>query len=248
MIFALANGALIATALGLFFLADPNTFFWFLEPAHSRYGFFFALVLLFAAAEWINAQRYESAVRLMTSWGTTLVAIAVLGLQFLHTVDLKALVNPGPATEAAQTANTPPKKRPAKQAAAPLQQATTYGEVEIKARRNGNFYTRAKVNGSSVRVLIDTGATFVALRYEDAEALSLDPLNLDYTVEVNTANGVSYAAPVELDEVTIGGITVNDVEAIVTKPGTMHITLLGMSYLGRAGGFRVEGDTLVLGN
>ena len=248
MIFALANGALIAAALGLFFLGDPGTFFWFLEPAHSRYAFFGALVLLFAAAEWVNAQRYESAVRLMTSWGTSLVAIAILGLQFFNTVNVKALINQDAAPEAQQTAEAQPQKRRAKKAGAPIQQATAYGEVEIKAGRNGNFYTRADVNGKSVRVLVDTGATFVALRYQDAEALSLDPLNLDYTVKINTANGVSYAAPVDLDEITIGGITVNNVEAIVTKPGTMHITLLGMSYLGRAGGFRVEGDTLVLGN
>ncbi len=248
MIFALANGALIFSALGLFFLGDPDTFFWFLEPSHSRYGFFGTLVALFAAAEWINAQRHETPARLMTSWGTSLVAIAILGLQFINTVDVKALVaqNLTPGDQGASSAAPAP--APEAPEAAPLQQATTYGEVEIKAGRNGNFYARANVNGSNVPVLIDTGATFVALRYEDAEALSLDPLNLDYTMKISTANGVSYAAPVELDEVTIGGITVNNVDAIVTKPGTMHITLLGMTYLSRAGGFRVDGDTLILGN
>ena len=54
MTFALGNIALVAAALGLFFLGDPATLFWFLDPAHSRYGFFAVLVILFASAEWLN--------------------------------------------------------------------------------------------------------------------------------------------------------------------------------------------------
>ena len=246
MIFALANGALIATALGLFFLADPATFYWFLEPSHSRYGFFGTLVVLFAAAEWVNAQRYETPARLMTSWGTSLVAIAILGLQFINTVDVKALISQPGGVEQQQATKTKPKRKA--QEPAPLQQATTYGEVEIKAARNGNFYTRALVNGTNIRVLVDTGATYVSLTFEDAEALALDPLNLDYTVRLRTANGISYGAPVELDEVSIGGITVNNVQGIIGKRGAKSITLLGMSYLSRAGGFKIEGDRLILGN
>ena len=245
MIFALANIALIATALGLFLLADPATFFWFLEPLHSRYAFFGALVLLFAAAEWANAQRFETPVRLMTSWGTSLVAIAILGLQLFNTVDLSALTAPTQQT-AEQSAKAEPKQTPRR--SKPIEQATTYGEVEIKAASNGNFYAQADVNGTGMRVLIDTGASYVALTYKDAEALALDPLNLDYTITVHTANGVSQAAPVELDEVTVAGLTVNDVQAIVTRPGAMRTTLLGMTYLSRVGGFKIAGDRLILGN
>ncbi len=245
MIFALANIALILTALGLFFLADPAAFFWFLEPVHSRYAFFGSLVMLFAAAEWVNAQRLETPMRLMTSWGTSLVAVAVLGLQLFSTVDLSALTAPSDQ-QPQQVAKVQHQPRPER--TKPIQQATTYGEVEIKAARNGNFYANADVNGTDVRVLIDTGASYVALTYRDAEALALDPLNLDYTITVHTANGVSQAAPVELEEITVAGITVNDVQAIVTRPGAMRTTLLGMTYLSRVGGFKVAGDRLILGN
>lgn len=244
MIFALGNVALILMALVLFFLADASTFFWFLEPTHSTYAFLGLLVVLFAAAEWLNAQRWDSPMRLMTSWATSVVALAILGLQTFNSVDLSAFTHPsGNQLQHSASANAPPPT----QTSTTLDQATTYGEVEIRAARNGNFYTDANINGTGMKVLVDTGASFIALTYKDAEALSLDPLNLDYSMKVHTANGVSTAAPVELDEVTVAGITVNNVQAIVSRPGALGITLLGMSYLSRAGGFRIAGDRLILG-
>lgn len=245
MIYALGNVGLILAALALFFLADAGTFFWFLEPTHSTYAFLGLLVLLFAAAEWLNAQRWDSPMRLMTSWGTSVVALAILGLQTFNSVDLSALTAPS-ADQGQQSASVQPQKR-ASQGSETLDQATTYGEVEIRAARNGNFYTDASINGTGMKVLVDTGASFIALTYKDAEALSLDPLNLDYSMKIHTANGVSSAAPVELDEVTVAGITVNNVQAIVSRPGALGITLLGMSYLSRAGGFKIAGDRLILG-
>ncbi len=123
----------------------------------------------------------------------------------------------------------------------------TYGEVEIPAARNGNFYAKATINGSRTNVLVDTGTSFVALRFEDAEAMALDPLNLDYNIKPGTANSVAYGAEVILDEVTVAGITVNNVRAVVSQKGAMGITLLGMAYLSRIGSFKVSGNTLILG-
>lgn len=247
MMFALTNVALIGTALVLFFLADASSFFWFLEPQHSRYAFFAVLVGLFGAAEWANAQRWEGPLRLMTSWATTVVALAILGLQVFNTVDVSALTARF-ASQGEQTANSQPVRRvKVPQKTEEIEQATTYGEVEIKAARNGNFYTKADVGGTSIKVLVDTGASFVMLTHKDAEALALDPLNLEYSMPIHTANGISTAAPIELEELTVAGITVNNVQAIVGRPGTLGITLLGMSYLSRAGGFKIVGDRLVLG-
>lgn len=247
MIYALGNVALIVAALILFFAADAATFFWFLEPRHSTYAFFGLLVGLFGAAEWLNSLRWETPMRLMTSWATTVVAVAILGLQFFHTVDLSALVR-APQQQAESSAK-PKAKKYARRSKSDdnIEQATTYGEVEIRAARNGNFYTVATLNGTNIDGLVDTGATYVSLTFEDAETLALDPLNLDYSIRLRTANGIAYGAPVELDEVTIGGITVNNVEGIVGQKGAKSITLLGMSYLSRAGGFKVVGNRLILG-
>jgi aspartyl protease family protein len=53
------------------------------------------------------------------------------------------------------------------------------------------------------RYLIDTGATDVALTREDAIKLGFKPDELNYTRKYNTANGVSYAAPVTINQLTI---------------------------------------------
>jgi len=120
------------------------------------------------------------------------------------------------------------------------------GWAEIPAGRSGHFVTTADINFTNVTAIIDTGASAVALSWEDAENIGLDPDFLDFVRPVNTANGVVRAAPVTLERVAIGGVTVNDVEAWVLPRGAMRGTLIGMSFLSRLAGYRVEGGRLVL--
>ena len=62
--------------------------------------------------------------------------------------------------------------------------------VTIESDGRGHFQTDAAINGRSVPVLIDTGATSVALRQEDVSRLGLrQPMPSDYTVPIATANG-----------------------------------------------------------
>lgn len=119
-------------------------------------------------------------------------------------------------------------------------------EVELAAAANGNFYTAAEINGEQFDVIIDTGATYVTLTYSDAEHAGLDPSNLRYNVKLRTANGTSKGALTKLDDVTVHGITVNNVKAVVTEPGVMDITLLGMSYLSRISGISVRDQRMTL--
>ena len=119
-------------------------------------------------------------------------------------------------------------------------------EVELTAAANGNFYATAEVNGERFEVIIDTGASYVTLTYSDAEDAGLDPGNLRYNVKLRTANGTSKGALTRLDDVTVQGITVNNVKAVVTEPGALGITLLGMSYLSRISGFSVKDQRLTL--
>ncbi len=118
--------------------------------------------------------------------------------------------------------------------------------TELKADQGGHFVTDADINGRSVRVLVDTGATVVALSYEDASDIGLRPGSLDYDVPVSTANGIAQAARVKLDQVSIDGIEVEDVEGLVLPKGALRGTLLGMSFLGRLGSFRIEDGVLYL--
>lgn len=105
--------------------------------------------------------------------------------------------------------------------------------VTIAANPSGHYETKAKINGRSVHVLVDTGATMVALTFDDAAAAGIHPSKSDYTHRVNTANGQGRVAPVHLDEVSIGDITVRDVRAVVAEPGRLSQSLLGMSFLGQ---------------
>jgi aspartyl protease family protein len=118
--------------------------------------------------------------------------------------------------------------------------------TEVKANANGHFITRISVNGSTLTALIDTGATAVALSYEDAEAAGIDSRNLDFNVPVSTANGVVQAARVSIDKVEVDGVTVDNVEGLVLPAGALKGTLLGMSYLGRLRSFKVEDGILYL--
>lgn len=120
------------------------------------------------------------------------------------------------------------------------------GTTELKADGSGHFITSADINGTSVRVLVDTGATAVALSYEDAQNVGLRPSSLDYNVPVSTANGIAQAAHVTLDRVTIDNVEVEDVEGLVLPEGALEGTLLGMSFLSRLATFRVEDGTLYL--
>lgn len=105
--------------------------------------------------------------------------------------------------------------------------------VRLRADRLGHFVTRAEVNGSSIEVLVDTGASIVAFTYEDAERAGIYVRSQDFTQRVNTANGQARIAPVTVDQITIGGITVRNVKAAVSEPGKLNQTLLGMTFLGR---------------
>jgi aspartyl protease family protein len=125
--------------------------------------------------------------------------------------------------------------------------AASFGSVvEIRAGRNGHFNTEAEINGRPVEVMIDTGATVVALSYEDAERAGLYISESDFTGAVSTANGVARVAPVTLDRVTIGDITVRDVPAAVAERGRLRTSLLGMTFLNKLSRFDMRSGTLVL--
>ncbi len=68
---------------------------------------------------------------------------------------------------------------------------------------------------------------------------------LNYTVDVDTANGRTRAAPVTLDRLAIGGIVERAVPALIAQPGQLKTNLLGMSFLNRLESWEVRGDKLV---
>ncbi len=120
--------------------------------------------------------------------------------------------------------------------------------TEIKGGKNGHFVVNALINNQAIPVLVDTGASAVALSYEDADRVGLHPSELEFNVPVNTANGAVEAARAKLAKVEIDSIRVDDVDALVLPEGALKGTLLGMSFLSRLSSFKAEDGTLTLKN
>lgn len=132
------------------------------------------------------------------------------------------------------------------QAGAALADIQLMAATTLKSDKSGHFRAVAAINGTDIKVLIDTGATVVALSFEDAEDAGLRPRNLDFDVPVSTANGMAQAAAVMLDEVDIDGVKVENVQGLVLPQGALQGTLLGMSFLSRLSGFKIEDGELYL--
>jgi aspartyl protease family protein len=120
------------------------------------------------------------------------------------------------------------------------------GHVRIPADRAGHYVTEAQINGRNFNVMVDTGASLVILRYEDARALGLVYGSDKFDVAVQTANGTAKALRVKLYNVRLGSISLDDIEALVMEEGLLNTNLLGMSFLRRLSRYEMHGDTLVL--
>jgi aspartyl protease family protein len=118
--------------------------------------------------------------------------------------------------------------------------------VELRAGQNGHFFAEAEINGRRIEVMIDTGASIVALTWEDALTAGVSPRDSDFTHRVSTANGSARVAPVMLSRVQIGDVMVRNVQAAVAEPGKLNITLVGNSFLGRLSRYEMRSGRLIL--
>ena len=112
------------------------------------------------------------------------------------------------------------------------------------ANERGHVILDAAVNGASVRLLVDTGASLVTLTREDARAAGVTPSELVFTNRVSTANGSARMAPVTLREIRIGQLSIYDVPAAVLE--NLNISLLGMSFLGRLQSYEMRDGRLTI--
>jgi aspartyl protease family protein len=118
--------------------------------------------------------------------------------------------------------------------------------VQIVRGSGGDFGVAAHINGAKIAMVLDTGASSVVLTQEAAKAAGLPIEVLNYTVNVDTANGHTRAAPVTLDRLAVGGLTERAVPALVAQPGQLKTNLLGMTFLNRLESWEVRGDKLRL--
>jgi aspartyl protease family protein len=120
--------------------------------------------------------------------------------------------------------------------------ATNYAKVPTNAQ--GDLVADGEVNGMPVRFFVDTGATFITIPAREASRLGLDFRN-GRKIVMETVNGDVLGYRLKLDTVRVGGIDVDNVEAVVIESKSLSSVLLGMSFLNRVD-FRREGATLTL--
>ena len=135
---------------------------------------------------------------------------------------------------------------------AALDTTSTHSEQASSARetiepdRSGQYEAEVEIDGQRLPVMIDTGATFLTLSYEDAQRLGIRLMPSDYAYKASTANGISMVGKVQLPRVTLGSITVRDVPALVCGRGQLVQSLLGMSFLSRLSSLSVDHGRLAL--
>ena len=119
-------------------------------------------------------------------------------------------------------------------------------KIKIKAGRDGHFYTEVRMNNRRVDVLVDTGATSVAINETTARKIGIYLKPADFKYKANTANGIAKMASAMIGEIRIGNIRVRNVRAGILKDSALSGTLLGMSFLKQLKRFEISGGTLLL--
>ena len=139
-------------------------------------------------------------------------------------------------------AATPPTNTPANLTV--LRPASSRSLV-YRADRRGHFSLMAMINGAPLRLVIDTGASLVALTLDDAQAAGIGRSELVFSQLTHTANGTVRFAPVLLREIRIEQLAVDNVPAAVIE--NLDQSLLGMSFLKRLKSFEMRDGALTIG-
>ena len=110
---------------------------------------------------------------------------------------------------------------------------------------DGHFWAIAEINGVRRRMLIDSGATTTAISAATAKAANLDLDESPFGTVLSTANGDIAVSRSTVKKLDVGTITTSDL-SVVVSPSFGDTDVLGMNFLSRLKGWRVEGDTLIL--
>jgi aspartyl protease family protein len=119
-------------------------------------------------------------------------------------------------------------------------------EVELSRGRAGEFPVTTRVNGARVAMILDTGASAVMMPLDAARAAGLPLEVLNYSVNLETANGRTRAAAVTIDRLAIGNIVERSVPALIVPNNQLKTNLLGMTFLNRLESWHVKGDRLLM--
>ncbi|WP_047455312.1 TIGR02281 family clan AA aspartic protease [Rhizobium rhizogenes] len=227
------NIALAIIGIGLAFLLFNNnsgTTFGLPNDDFARIVYLLPLSLMMAAGIWASRQTASQSLRNLLIWLVIIMALATAYVYRRDAQDVGGRLFAGLVPGHAVVVTT----------------SEGGQEVILHKLSNGHFQAQVMINGQPIDMLVDTGASSIALSREDAERVGIIPENLTYSMTMITANGRAKAAPVELGAVAIGPIVRRDVEATVAEEGKLDQSLLGMSFLETLGSMQMQTDELRL--
>jgi aspartyl protease family protein len=118
------------------------------------------------------------------------------------------------------------------------------GSVTMYADSLGHHFTEGQINGVTLKFLVDTGATTIAMNSGDAKYAGID-YKKGERIQVETANGITSAYRVVINTLKLGSLVLNQVDGVVVEGGSPAVVLLGMSALNRLE-MKNEGIALIL--
>lgn len=120
------------------------------------------------------------------------------------------------------------------------------GDVtRLRMARDGHFWVRATIGGVERRMLVDSGATVTALSQRTAAAAGVRATQSPFPLLIRTANGTVQAQTGTVDELRMGNIVARDL-AVVVSPAFGDNDVLGMNFLSKLKGWRVEDGSMIL--
>ncbi len=222
--------AIGAVALILILNHDAGTVFGMANGDFASLSFYGLWGLLVAAAIIPARHQWREAARNLVLW---LAIILMLMAGYLYRYELQDVAS-------RMTAGLIP--------GSPISSTAGDGRETVTLLRidDRHFAANVEANGTSVQMLVDTGASIVVLSEADAKAAGFDPQSLNYDTPVSTANGVTTAARIRLDSLSIGNIERRNVPAMVARADALDTSLLGMNFLSQLTSFEFRGDRLIL--
>jgi len=106
--------------------------------------------------------------------------------------------------------------------------------VQIWRNAHGSYTTVGSINGRTVNMLVDTGASSVAMSEVEAKRLGIPYLLTGTVIRVSTASsGNVRGYKVLLERVRVGDVLLHNVKGTVIEGNSPSEVLLGMSFLGQ---------------
>lgn len=118
-------------------------------------------------------------------------------------------------------------------------------ETALRREQDGHFYADVTANGANIRMLVDTGATVIALTGDDASAMGLYWDDSEVRPVAQGASGPVLGVNTSLERVEVGGFEARNVAAMIIPEG-LSISLLGQSFLSSVNTLEIADDRMVL--